>query len=116
MCKNALITLRRGSHWGPTRSYPASKKKKKRKTKSESVKSLSFMFNKSLQSSIMPDEQQLGNVTPIYQKGDKFLPSNYRPISLTSVACRILETLIREKLVNRLKENKLIKKHSTRLP
>ena len=80
-----------------------------KEAKSELVKPLSSLFNKSLQSGTMPDEWKLANVTPIFKKGSKSLPSNYRPISLTSVVCKTLETLIRDKLVNHLEENKLIK-------
>ena len=57
----------------------------------------------------MPDEWKLANVTPIFKKGSKSLPCNYRPISLTSVVCKMLETLIRDKLVNHLEENNLLK-------
>ena len=63
--------------------------------KNELVKPLTSIFNKSLQSGSMPDEWKLANVTPIFKKGSKSLPSNYRPISLTSVVCKVLETLIR---------------------
>ena len=37
--------------------------------------------------------------------GDKALPSNYRPISLTSVVGKLMETMILNKLVSFLKEN-----------
>ena len=80
-----------------------------KEAKSELIKPLTSLFNKSLQSGTMPDEWKLANVTPIFKKGSKSLPSNYRPISLTSVVCKILETLIRDKIVNHLEENKLIK-------
>ena len=80
-----------------------------KEAKNELVKPLSSLFSKSLQSGTLPEEWKLANVTPIYKKGSKSLPSNYRPISLTSVVCKILEALIRDKLVNHLEENKLIK-------
>ena len=57
----------------------------------------------------MPDDWKLANVTPFLKKGSKSLPCNYRPISLTSVVCKMLETLIRDKLVNHLEENNLLK-------
>ena len=56
----------------------------------------------------MPDEWKLANVTPIFKKDSKSLPSNYRPISLTSVVCKMLETLIRDKLVKHLEDNNLL--------
>ena len=80
-----------------------------KEAKFELVTPLTLLFNKSLQSGTMPDEWKLANVTPIFKKGSKSLPSNYRPISLTSVVCKMLETLIRDKLVNHLEENNLLK-------
>ena len=62
-----------------------------------------------MQSGSMPDDWKLANVTPIFKKGSKALPSNYRPISLTSVVCKMLETLIKDKLISHLEENCLLK-------
>ena len=36
----------------------------------------------------------MARVTPIYKKGTKSDPSNYRPISLTCIACKLLEHII----------------------
>ena len=47
-------------------------------------------------------------ITPIHKKGNKSLPSNYRPISLTSVLSKIMESIIRdEMLVHLTKQNHL---------
>ena len=80
-----------------------------KEAKNEFIKPLTEIFNKSLQLGILPDDWKLANVTPIFKKGSKSLPSNYRPISLTSIVCKMLETLIRDKLVNHLEENKLLR-------
>ena len=80
-----------------------------KEVKHEITKPLSMIFNKSLTFGKVPNEWKLANVTPIFKKGDKSQPKNYRPISLTSVACKLMETLIRDKLVNFLEENKIIK-------
>ena len=43
---------------------------------------------------------------PLYgPKGD---PGNYRPVSLTSIVCRLLESIIKDDLMSHLKENNLI--------
>ena len=60
--------------------------------------SLSFMFNKSLQDGVLPIDWTSANITPIFKKGDKHLVNNYRPISLTSIVCKVLEKLIHRSL------------------
>ena len=51
----------------------------------------------SIQSSSLPADWKRSNITPIFKKGSKHLPSNYRPISLTSITAKILERLIHNK-------------------
>ena len=46
---------------------------------------------------------------PIYKKGDKSQEGNYRPVSLTSLACKILESIIKDKIVEFPSMNSLIK-------
>ena len=38
--------------------------------------------------------------TGLFKKGDKSDPGNYRPVSLTSVICKLMEKLVREIIVN----------------
>jgi len=49
------------------------------------------------------------NVCPIFKKGTKGDPGNYRPVSLTSVTCRLLESIIKDKVTEHLIENGLIR-------
>ena len=70
---------------------------------------LSILFTKSFNSSKIPNDWKLANVTPIQKKGDKTTPNNYRPISLTSVVCKLMESIIRDQLVTFLEENNLVK-------
>ena len=48
-------------------------------------------------------------VTPIHKKGSQSTASNYRPISLTSIPCRILERLLKNHIVEYLDTNKVIR-------
>ncbi len=50
----------------------------------------------------------LANVIPVYKKDDKRLPSNYGPISLTSVFVNIMECIIRSQLVECLERSDCI--------
>ena len=71
---------------------------------------LSIIYNKSLQSAQVPLDWKVGNVVPIFKKGNKECVENYRPVSLTSVACRILERVIKENVVSFLDRYKLVLK------
>ncbi len=50
------------------------------------LKSLTFIYNLTLQQKQVPEDWKQVNVTQIYKKGDMSEAVNYRPISLTFVA------------------------------
>ena len=47
-------------------------------------------------------------MSPIFKKGSRNLAENYRPISLTSIVCKMMETLIRDRLLEHLQKEKLL--------
>ena len=55
----------------------------------------------------IPDEWKHANVSAIFKKGSKTSPKNYRPVSLTCVICKILESIIRDKIIDHMKANNL---------
>ena len=55
---------------------------------------LTSLFNQSLLSETLPSDWKPANVTPVFKKGNRSLASNYRPISLVCVACKLLEHCI----------------------
>ena len=69
---------------------------------------LSIIFQKSISTGIVPEQWKEANVTPIFKKGSKSEPGNYRPISLTCIACKVMESLIKDTVVDHLTENELI--------
>ncbi|KFW62223.1 hypothetical protein AS28_00276, partial [Pygoscelis adeliae] len=60
----------------------------------ELAKWLSIIYQQSWLMGEVPDDWRLANVTPIYKKGRKEDPGNYRPVSLTSVPGKIMERII----------------------
>ncbi|KAF2354306.1 hypothetical protein FHG87_014938 [Trinorchestia longiramus] len=56
---------------------------------------LTNIFNRSLETGIVPDDWKRANVTPIFNKGNKQISNNYRPISLTSVISKTIERLLK---------------------
>ena len=63
-------------------------------------KPLCSIYNQSLQSEQLPEDWKLANVTPVFKNGQKNLPNNYCPISLTSQACKVLESIIRDQMID----------------
>lgn len=66
---------------------------------------LNLIFTKSLNNSSLPRDWKKGKVIPLHKSGDTHNPYNYRPISLTSVPCKIFEHIIFSHLVNFLESN-----------
>lgn len=66
---------------------------------------LSKLFSQSLQTGCIPSDWKVGKVTPLYKSGDKQSPLNYRPISITSVSCKIFEHIIYSQVVTFLEAN-----------
>ncbi len=67
-------------------------------------KPLTKLFNMSIQQGKLPQEWKISNITPIFKKGQKSLPSNYRPISLTSIVIKTLERVIHRKVYDYLSD------------
>ena len=65
-------------------------------------------FNLSLEEGIIPSGWIEANITPLFKKVSRNKPTNHRPMSLTSVVCKLLETLIRDHVVEFLVKHKLI--------
>ncbi len=61
---------------------------------------LQVIFSQTLQTGDLPHDWLMANVTPIFKSGDRTLPVNYRPISLTSVPCKILEHIIHRHMMD----------------
>ena len=72
---------------------------------------LTYIFNLSFETGIVPDLLIIARVIPIYKKGERNLPSNYRPISLLSIFDKILEKLMHKRLSNFLETNKILYKY-----
>jgi hypothetical protein len=66
---------------------------------------LHILYCKSLASGEVPSQWKLATVTPIFKKGKKSNPANYRPVSLTSIPCKIMERLVAEAITSHLKTN-----------
>ena len=60
------------------------------------VHPLQIIFETSFRLGILPQDWRSANITAIHKKGNKNHPSNYRPISLPSIICKIMESILLE--------------------
>ncbi|KAI8504383.1 hypothetical protein Bbelb_175010 [Branchiostoma belcheri] len=73
----------------------------------ELAKPLTIIFNSSIKSGKLPDQWREACVTPIYKKGCRTDPANYRPVSLTSIICKMLERFISDAILEHMRFNNL---------
>ena len=69
---------------------------------------LSILFTQSLETGLLPQDWKSAHVTPIFKKGNRHLPNNYRPISLTSSIVRLMESIIKDEIYDHLNSNHLL--------
>ena len=70
---------------------------------------LQVIFQQSLDTGMVPADWKRANVAAIYKKGDKNLASNYRPVSLTSVSCKVLEHIVFRAIMDHVDLYKILK-------
>ena len=70
---------------------------------------LTTIYSKLMEEGDVPDVWRSANVCPVFKKGAKGDPANYRPVSLTCVAGKVMESLIRDKMVGHLERHNLIR-------
>ena len=100
--KNGLLkllkNLKPGKAAGPDRLKPLLL----RELREEIAPIIKIIFDRSLQTGKLPADWVKANVMPVFKKGDKSLASNYRPISLTCILCKVLEHILASNIVKHL--------------
>ena len=51
-------------------------------------------FTQPLNTGTLPEDWLTANIISVYKKGSRSIPSNYRPISLTSVCSKVMEHIV----------------------
>ena len=71
---------------------------------------LCIIFRRSVTHGEVPEDWKRAHVTPIFKKGKKTEAGNYRPVSLTSVCCKVLESMMKDEIMKHLMAGKLLKR------
>jgi len=74
----------------------------------EIAPSLTLIFQASVYQCSIPYDWKVANITPLFKKGDHSLPGNYRPISLTSICCKLLEHIIYSHIFLHLNQHNIL--------
>ena len=69
---------------------------------------LSPIFQRSFDTGTVPKDWRTGNVTTIFKKGEQFKASNYRPVFLNSLCCKIQEHVITSNVLKHLESHDIL--------
>jgi hypothetical protein len=69
---------------------------------------LTIIFRSSLATGHVPADWKDAHVTPIFKKGVQYDPANYRPVSLTCVACKLMEHIVVSAMLQHFDVNKIL--------
>ena len=74
----------------------------------EVAPALTLIFEQSIQTGKLPSHWKKAWITPVIKKGARAEPANYRPVSLTSIACKILEHIYCSHLHRHIDTNNIL--------
>ena len=103
----ALQSLKVDKSPGPDGLHPRVLKE----VSAEIAQPLTVLFNTTILKGKIPKAWKNAEVKPIFKKGDKTDPGNYRPVSLTSIVCKMFESFLRDVLYDHLVKHSLLSNH-----
>ena len=69
---------------------------------------VAVIFQTSFNSGIVPTDWKKAQVCPLFKKGNKTDPANYRPISLTCILCKTMEHIIASTLTKHFNQHNIL--------
>ena len=78
---------------------------------------LTQLYQYSLAEGEIPSDWRDARIVPVFKKGEKHLPSNYRPVSLTSIDCKLLEHITHSNITSHFDRYNILtdKQHGFRI-
>ena len=105
---NAVLKhLKKDKSQGPDEIHPMLL----REAADELTSPLTKLFNQTMKEGHIPQDWKRANITPIHKKGRKDEAENYRPISLTSVVCKVIEQVMKKQITDFLEGKGFYSKH-----
>ena len=75
---------------------------------SELSEIMAHFFQQSIDTGSIPSEWKKDNICPLFKKNDRSIPSNYRPVSLTCISCKLLGHIICSNLMQHFEKNNIL--------
>lgn len=72
---------------------------------------LSILFNLSISSGAVPKSWKRAIVIPIFKSGEAKSPTNYRPISLTPIASKLMEGIVKDSIIRHCNSRNLLSEY-----
>ena len=69
---------------------------------------LKLLFDATMKTGKIPSKWKIAEVKPLFKKGSKSIAGNYRPVSLTSIVCKVFESFVRDAVNSHLISNNLL--------
>eukprot|EP00061_Rhincodon_typus_P004261 g22149.t1 len=79
-----------------------------REAREDIAGAIADIFTSSLTTGDVPEDWRLANVVPLFKKGCRDNPGNYRPVNLTSVVGKLLGKILRDMIYGHLEKNGLV--------
>ena len=95
MVKNKLLKLKTSKSLGPDEIHPRLVKE----LADHLARPIASFFNQTLAERGSSKRLEKALISAIYKKGSRNVAENYRPISLTSILSKMVETFIKEKIM-----------------
>jgi len=92
--RNKLKDLNPNKSPGPDKIYP----KVLKELHNELAEPIAQLFNKSFNEGKIPKDWKQAEITSIFKKGNRSSTNNYRPVSLTCILCKVMESFVRDKI------------------
>ena len=105
-----LLSLDSNTAMGPDSIHPLVLKN----CAKQLARPLSVIFKRSLDEGLVPKAWKRSVIVPIFKKGHKFVPLNYRPVSLTPICCKTLEHMIADHMMDYLSEHPPLNCHENK--
>ena len=69
---------------------------------------LAVLFNRTMEGGCIPQDWKVAYVSPMFKNGARNKAENYRPISLTSIVCKLMESFIKETIMAHMNAENLL--------